>query len=150
TADLPAGASVAYTLTMLVPPDYVGDLANTATVSAPDGFNDIDPTDNAATDIDAMEPPPTSGACSPIAVVQGDTFSLAPFPTTGTVQKSAARGWQVDQPWATTGGNYTITWTFSQPVPARWIQLSGVDVHEPGNDCHPAAHAVINGDLRAS
>lgn len=143
TADLPAGASVTYTLTLLVPPDYVGDLANTATVSAPDGFNDIDPTDNTATDIDAMEPPPTSGACSPIAVVQGDTFSLAPFPTTGTVQKSAAGGWQVDQPWATTGGNYTITWTFSQPVPASWIQFSVVDVNEPGNDDYQADPPVF-------
>jgi uncharacterized repeat protein (TIGR01451 family) len=56
TADLPAGGSITYVLTMAVPADFSGDLANVATVDAPAGFTDIDTGDNTATDTDTAAP----------------------------------------------------------------------------------------------
>ncbi len=53
---LPAGASVTYTVTATVDPSATGTLVNTATVTAPVGTIDPDPTDNSATDVDTLTP----------------------------------------------------------------------------------------------
>ncbi|WP_445082920.1 prealbumin-like fold domain-containing protein, partial [Chelativorans sp. YIM 93263] len=149
TADLPAGASVTYTLTMGIPSSYSGNLTNTAAVAPPDGITDTDTSNNSASDTDTMEPPPTSGVCSPRVVTAGNTFTLAPFPVTGTVQKTAG-AWQTDQPWATQGGgNYTIQWNFSQPIPANWIQFAVIDVNETGTTDYDAVPPVFTVDLGA-
>jgi len=128
TANLPAGSSVTYTLSMGVPASQTGSFTNTATVTPPDGTSDPDTSNNTASDTDTMELPPVSGACSPQVVPLGSTFSLAPFPVNGTVQKSGAWNTAPD-PWTTTGGNYSITWNFSQPVPANWLQFAVIDVN---------------------
>jgi hypothetical protein len=54
TADLPAGASVTYTLTGTVDPATASTLSNTATVAAPGGVTDPNPADNSATDTDTV------------------------------------------------------------------------------------------------
>jgi uncharacterized repeat protein (TIGR01451 family) len=62
TADLPAGASVTYWLTMNVPSTFVGPLTNTATVTVPPDITDPDLDNNTDTDTDEPElnPPPQS------------------------------------------------------------------------------------------
>jgi len=54
-AFLPPGGSLIYTITGRVDPDATGTLANTATVVDP-STTDPDPTNNAATDVDALLP----------------------------------------------------------------------------------------------
>ncbi|MPM62482.1 hypothetical protein SDC9_109354 [bioreactor metagenome] len=50
--DLPAGASVTYTVVMSVPATFTGDLVNTAKVTSPAGVLDSDTANNTATDTD--------------------------------------------------------------------------------------------------
>lgn len=131
TANLPAGASVTYTLNMLVPGSYSGNLTNTATVTPPVGVTDTDSSNDTASDTNTLELPPVSGACSPRLVTAGaSSFTLAPFNITGTVVRSGS--FQAGAPWATTGGNYGIVWTFSQPVPAEWLQIIVAHVNPGG------------------
>lgn len=130
TANLPAGASVTYTMTLQVPTSYTGSLTNTATVTPPAGMTDTNPGDNDDSDTDTQELPPVSGACAPRAVVPGDSFTLSPFPVTGSVTKVGAFGTGTAQ-WASAGGNYTITWTFSSPVPAQWLRIGLTHVDSP-------------------
>ncbi|WP_159586049.1 DUF7507 domain-containing protein, partial [Chelativorans xinjiangense] len=86
TADLPAGSSVTYTLTLTVPAGYSGvQLTNTATVAAPVGVGDPDTSNNTASDTNAVSPPqPSFGACdatlylgqnNPTGLFQFDTAS---------------------------------------------------------------------------
>ena len=117
TANLPVNGSVTYTLSMGVPASFTGSLTNTATVTAPDGSPDIDLSNNTASDTNTMEQPPVSGACSPRPVQPSSTFTLAPFSATGSVQKTGS--WQPSNPWATTGGDFSWTVNFNQPVPAE-------------------------------
>nr|WP_313372702.1 choice-of-anchor D domain-containing protein [Brucella intermedia] len=56
TANLPAGASVTYTLAMTIPDDFTGDLVNTATVTPPSGTPDPNTSNNSATDTDTFTP----------------------------------------------------------------------------------------------
>ncbi len=57
TANLPAGASVTYTLAMSIPAGFTGDLVNTATVTPPTGTPDPNTSNNSATDRDTFTPP---------------------------------------------------------------------------------------------
>ncbi|WP_407353715.1 GEVED domain-containing protein [Luteimonas sp. R10] len=162
TADLPTGASVTYYMSIGIPPSFTGSLSNTATVSAPDGVTDTNLDNNEASDTNTMEPPPTSGACSPVRVMPTDgTFSLAPLPITGSVTKGNGN-WQPNN-WTAFGGNFTITWTFSQPVPVSWIRFTTVDYGHasyqtatppstritfgPGSTATPADLARVEGEL---
>ncbi|MEO8264284.1 MAG: hypothetical protein ABI706_02115 [Ilumatobacteraceae bacterium] len=56
TVGLPAGASVTYTVTATVDAAATGTLVNTASITAPSGTTDPDPSDNTATDIDTLTP----------------------------------------------------------------------------------------------
>ncbi|PJT20108.1 hypothetical protein CN878_17390 [Ochrobactrum sp. 695/2009] len=56
TANLPAGASVTYTLAMTIPDSFTGDLVNTATVTPPLGTPDPNTSNNSATDTDTFTP----------------------------------------------------------------------------------------------
>ncbi|WP_374900932.1 DUF7507 domain-containing protein, partial [Brucella endophytica] len=127
TADLPAGSSVTYAFSTGIPSSYSGALTNTATVTAPDGVTDTNPGNNSASDTNTMAPPPVSGACSPREITPGATFSFAPLGITGQVTKTGSpTGW--DPAWTTMGRDYSITWTFAQPIPANWIQFAVWDV----------------------
>ena len=53
---LPTGATVTYTVTATINASATGALVNTATVAVPAGTTDPDPTDNSATDTDALTP----------------------------------------------------------------------------------------------
>jgi uncharacterized repeat protein (TIGR01451 family) len=67
TADLPAGSSVTYTLSMTVPIGFNGDLTNTATVDVPVGMTDVDPSNNMASDTDTQftsPPGPDPSVCN--------------------------------------------------------------------------------------
>lgn len=67
TADLPVGTSVTYTLTMTVPIGFGGDLVNTATVDAPAGVTDADPSNNTASDTNTpftTPPGPEPSVCN--------------------------------------------------------------------------------------
>ena len=54
--NLPVGGSVTYTLTGTIGPSATGSLSNTATVVAPGGVSDPNPTNNSATDTDTLTP----------------------------------------------------------------------------------------------
>ncbi|MDX9733828.1 MAG: hypothetical protein RBU36_06860, partial [Thermoanaerobaculia bacterium] len=56
TVDLPAGASVTYTVNATVSATATGSLVNTATVAAPGGITDPTPGNNTATDTDTLSP----------------------------------------------------------------------------------------------
>ncbi|WP_052760539.1 DUF11 domain-containing protein [Rhizobium sp. LC145] len=146
TADLPAGSSVTYTLSMGIPTEQTGSLTNTATVTPPDGTSDPDTSNNTASDTNTAAPPPTSGVCSPVRVLGNTTFNGTPLPVSGSVQKSGApNGWNATSPWSTLGGNYTFRWTFSQPVPANWIQFIVSDVGATSYQSTPARFTISLG-----
>ncbi|MEP7201973.1 MAG: hypothetical protein ABI894_05150, partial [Ilumatobacteraceae bacterium] len=54
--NVPSGASITYTVTAAIASTATGDLTNTASVTAPTGTSDPDPTDNSATDTDTLSP----------------------------------------------------------------------------------------------
>ncbi|MBS0028708.1 gliding motility-associated C-terminal domain-containing protein [Chitinophaga sp. 22321] len=54
--DLPAGAGVIYTLTMVIPSNFTGPLVNKATAIVPPGYTNINPAANTATDTDTAAP----------------------------------------------------------------------------------------------
>src|SRR5262249_36229565 len=56
TVDLPVGATVTFTFTVLVDPSATGSLTNTATVSPPARVTDPTPGNNGATDTDSLTP----------------------------------------------------------------------------------------------
>ncbi len=128
TADLPVGASVTYILSLAIPSTYTSDLVNTATVAPPDGMTDANLDNNQATDTDTMEEPPVSGACAPRLVTPALSFTMAPFPATGTTDRSPATGWNPGNPWSKNGGDYVIRWNFSQPIPGEWFRFAIGDV----------------------
>ncbi|KKB12532.1 hypothetical protein VE25_06265 [Devosia geojensis] len=89
TANLPAGSSLTYSLTLTVPAGYSGvNLTNTATVAVPAGFIDPNTSNNTASDTNTVSPPqPSFGACTstiylgvdtPTQLVRADT-STNPF-----------------------------------------------------------------------
>ncbi|GLQ55500.1 DUF7507 domain-containing protein [Devosia nitrariae] len=142
TANLPVGGSVTYTLTMGIPESYSGNLTNTATVTAPTGVTEIDAGNNTASDTDTLAPPPTSGACSPVRNLGG---AFNPFGVNVSMTRTGT--WQPNTYWTTFGSNYSITWTFSQPIPANWIQFAVFDVG--GGATYPATLPSIRVTLGA-
>lgn len=82
TVNIPAGASITYTVTVQVVPIPSGPLDNTATVTEPPGVTDPAPGNNSATDSDALiieEPlPPNMGAKDNITYIltAGNTLTL--------------------------------------------------------------------------
>ncbi len=92
--NLPAGASVTYTLTMTVPSTFTGPLANTATVTAGPGVTDTNIANNTATDTDLSLPRVslaktlTGGA----AATNTFNFSLTGVTNTTDVAPSVANG----------------------------------------------------------
>ncbi len=54
--ELPPGSTITYTVHATVSPSATGTLSNTATVAAPQGVTDSNPTNNSATDTDTLTP----------------------------------------------------------------------------------------------
>ena len=58
--NLPVGGSIIYTVTANIVASPTGDLVNTATVTMPDGYSDLTPGNNTATDTDTRHVQPSS------------------------------------------------------------------------------------------
>ena len=56
SVNLPAGASVTYTVVAAIKSSAMGTLTNTATITTPPGFSDTNPGNNTATDTDTLAP----------------------------------------------------------------------------------------------
>ncbi|NSL89936.1 DUF11 domain-containing protein [Chitinophaga sp. Mgbs1] len=54
--NIPAGSRIIYSITINIPSDYKGNLVNTATVTVPSGYTNINPAGNTATDTDTPDP----------------------------------------------------------------------------------------------
>jgi uncharacterized repeat protein (TIGR01451 family) len=76
TETIPVGGSLTYTATGTLSPSATGTLTNTATVTAPTGFFDTLPTNNSASDIDAIDTSADIGTTKsgPATVVPGGTL----------------------------------------------------------------------------
>ncbi|HEY2413809.1 MAG TPA: right-handed parallel beta-helix repeat-containing protein [Pirellulaceae bacterium] len=98
--NLPIGAMITYTVTGTVSPTAAGALANTATVTAPAGVTDNNPTNNVATDVDTVVLPSTD---LQISKTDGVTSVNAGSPLTYTIIVSNAG------PTAVTGATVTDT-----------------------------------------
>lgn len=118
---LAPNASATYTVTVAIDPAASGTLANTATVAAPGGVTDPDPSDNDATDTDTLTPDAdlvvtkTSGLTT---VVNGQTITYAV--TVTNAGPSSVDGVDVDDPIpaALTGVSWTCTATAGSSCPA--------------------------------
>src|SRR5690554_8215008 len=51
---LPVGGTVTYTVTVFIPASFTGDLVNTVTVTPPSNIDDVDMTNNTATDVNTF------------------------------------------------------------------------------------------------
>lgn len=67
--DLPAGASVTYTLTAMVASSATGTLSSTASIASPAGTNDPAPANNSATDSDTVTAAPAAGVATPVPAI---------------------------------------------------------------------------------
>ncbi|MGB5070914.1 MAG: DUF11 domain-containing protein, partial [Flavobacteriales bacterium] len=54
--NIPVGATITYTISLLVPSSFTGNLVNTATIVVPFGTTDLNPGNNSATDTDTPNP----------------------------------------------------------------------------------------------
>lgn len=95
TADLPAGASVTYTLTLTVPSTFSGDLTNTAIVSAPSGITETDTANNMASDTDTQFPLPPANVANIACTSDPNLFNTAYNGTGGMLTSGNDTYWQV-------------------------------------------------------
>ncbi|SHM24163.1 conserved repeat domain-containing protein/gliding motility-associated C-terminal domain-containing protein [Chitinophaga jiangningensis] len=75
--DIPAGTTLTIKYTLSIPSGYTGQLVNTATVTIPDGYTNINPGGNTATDIDNQESRVdiTTQKSGPASVAAGEPMS---------------------------------------------------------------------------
>ncbi|MEM7352669.1 MAG: kelch repeat-containing protein, partial [Acidobacteriota bacterium] len=75
TVDLPPGSTATYTATCSIDPGATGTLTNTATLTAPPGVTDPNASNDSATDIDLLDPPPTITRIHSVASTGGEGLS---------------------------------------------------------------------------
>src|SRR5690554_2453853 len=51
---LPSGGTITYTVTVFIPASFTGDLVNTVTITPPSNIDDVDMTNNTATDVNTF------------------------------------------------------------------------------------------------
>lgn len=95
TANLPAGASVTYTLTLFVPSTFSGNLNNTATVTAPTGTTDSNTANNSASDTDTQFPLPSSNIANLSCTSDVSLFNTAYDGAGGRLPSGPDTYWQV-------------------------------------------------------
>lgn len=95
TANLPANASVTYTLTLFVPSTFSGNLTNTATVTAPAGTADSNSANNSASDTDTQFPPPSSNIANISCTSDASLFNTAYDGAGGRLPSGPDTYWQV-------------------------------------------------------
>lgn len=134
TIDLPVGASATYTLTLVVPSGFVGNLVNTATALPPPGLTDPDPSNDSATDTDT----PAPVANLSITKTDGATSTTPGAPITYTIVASNAGpsdalGATVSDslPAAVTGATWTCTGAGGGSCPASGTGSIAATVNLP-------------------
>lgn len=95
TANLPAGGTVTYSLTMFVPSTFSGNLVNAATVAAPAGSPDSNAANNSATDTDTQFPVPPGNVATISCISGGAMFNTAYDGAGGRLSSGADNYWQV-------------------------------------------------------
>lgn len=95
TANLPAGGSVTYSLSMFVPSTFSGNLVNAATVTAPTGSPDSNTANNSATDSDTQFPLPPANVATISCLSGGAMFNTAYDGAGGRLSSGADNYWQV-------------------------------------------------------
>ncbi|WP_454832365.1 DUF6923 family protein [Pseudoxanthomonas wuyuanensis] len=95
TANLPAGASVTYTLTLFVPSTFSGNLVNTATVTAPAGSPDSNPANNSASDTDSQFPLPAANVANLSCTSDASLLNTAYDGSGGKLTSGNDTHWQV-------------------------------------------------------
>nr|WP_295872646.1 gliding motility-associated C-terminal domain-containing protein [uncultured Chitinophaga sp.] len=75
--NVPAGSKIVYTLTLNIPSSFTGALVNTATVTVPAGYTNINPAGNTATDTDDpdLQYNITVSKSGPAQAVAGDSIT---------------------------------------------------------------------------
>ena len=86
TVNMPAGSAITYTLVATISSSAIGSLVNTASVIAPAGVTDIDPTNNSATDTDSLT------AEADLSIVKTDGVASVPQGGTTTYTIVVANG----------------------------------------------------------
>ena len=129
SVNLPAGASVTYTLSATVSPSASSPLANTATVTPPAGVNDPNPGNNSATDSD-----PVSSPSADLAITKNNGVAgvIAGGGVTYTIVASNAG------PFAATGATVTDT------LPASLTAVSWTCVGAGGGTCTASGSGNIS------
>ena len=146
TVNLPAGATVTYTVVATIDPAAAGDLVNTATVSAgPTAAFDPDPADNSATDTDTLTPQ----VDVTVTKNDGTTIVAAGTSTTYTILVTntgvgTATGVGVSDPlpvgvtsatWSGTNGSAgtgALTDTIASLAPGETVTYTMTDQVDPG------------------
>jgi hypothetical protein len=77
---------VTYTVSAAIAPAATGNLANTATVTAPAGVTDPNPADDSATDTDTLTPPKPPVVVEPLVVVEPPVVAEPPVVVTTQCQ----------------------------------------------------------------
>jgi LPXTG-site transpeptidase (sortase) family protein len=108
SVNMPVGGSIVYTVTAKIVGSPTGDLVNTATVTLPDGYSDLTPANNTATDRDTFYTEPAS------------------LPGTGFAPDRVT-----DLPRQTI--NYSDLGDFWLEIPRLGVRMSIVGVPETGN-----------------
>ena len=126
--NLPAGASVTYTLTGTVSPSATGTLSNTATVAAPGGVTDPTPANNSATDADTI----LTGADLAVTLTDGLTTVAPGSAVTYTLTASNAG------PVNVTGA------TVADTLPASLSGVTWTCVGSAGGTCTASGSGNLN------
>jgi uncharacterized repeat protein (TIGR01451 family) len=126
--NLPAGATVTYTLIGTISASATGTLSNTATVTAPDGVTDPNPANNSATDTDTLTP----HADLSIRKTDGQTTAVPGTPIAYTIVASNAG------PSAASGATVTDT------VPGTITSVTWTCVGADGGSCAASGSGSIN------
>lgn len=120
--DLPPAAVATYTLTLTVPPDFTGDLVNTATATNPPGSDDPAPDDNSATDTDTPAPSAdlsitkTDGSAT---YAPGGTITYTITATNAGPSNAVGATVSDTLPAAITGATWTVTYAGGASGPAN-------------------------------
>jgi uncharacterized repeat protein (TIGR01451 family) len=134
TVDLPVGASVTYTASCAVSGAATGSISNTATVAPGAGVTDPDPSNNSATDVDAIA---QGLSISDVSGAEGNS-GTAPFDFVVTL--AAPVGAPVTVDFTTVDGTATA-------ANNDYLPLSGTLVFGPGETSHLISVSVV-GDLK--
>lgn len=121
TVDLPAGSSITYTVTLVIPSSATGDLVNTANIELPAGVTDTNSGNNIATDTD------TQNSQAAISVTKDD--GVTEYVPGGTLTYTITV--------TNTGPSDALGVSVSDPKPSQVVSWDWI--------CAPSGGATCNG-----